>query len=98
MFKNLREVVNALEVGIDVLATRPGRVQERLIEAFHKELHMIRPEDIAGPDLNADAQPYWREVVQAVTARHDDKRGSYEPSIQAMTEDEACRIASRVTA
>src|SRR5205809_922314 len=98
MFKNLGEVLNALEVGIDVLATDPGRIRERLIAAFHKELHMIRPEDIAGPDLSADAQPCWREVVAAVTARHEDERGSYEPSIQAMTEDEACHIAGRITA
>jgi hypothetical protein len=58
---------------------------------------MIQPDDIAGPNLSVDAQPYWKEVQAAVTARHDDKRGSFAPSIEAMSEDEACRIAGRIT-
>src|SRR5713226_2996974 len=97
MKPDLKETFLSLESGINIMATHPGRIQERLIEAFHKELHMIQADDIAGPNLSVDAKPYWLKVLAAVTAQHDDKRGSYAPSIEAMTEDEACRIAQMIT-
>jgi hypothetical protein len=94
---DLKETRSTLEIGISILATHPGRIRERLIEAFHKELHLIQADDIAGPDLSVDAKPYWQKVQAAVTAQHDEKEGSYAPSIEAMTEEEASRIAEMIT-
>ncbi len=86
-----------LGAGVQILATHPGRVKERLIEAIHKSLFAVDPAALSEPGMDRNARAYWDEVWVAVTtAPPDPARGVYEPSIERLTEAEASRLAQLI--
>jgi hypothetical protein len=86
-----------LGTGVEILARHPGRVQERLIEAFHHALHAVDPDALSQPGINHDARVLWDEVWATVTAAGlDQQRGTFEPSIERLTDEEASRVAQLI--
>jgi hypothetical protein len=82
---------------VNILATHPGRVKERLIEAAHKALVHVDANVFTRPGVYVDAPNYWRRVWDAITsAPKDPQRGVFEPSINNLTEEEATEIAQLI--
>jgi hypothetical protein len=92
---SLQYTVEKLRMGVAVLATQRGRINERLIAAFHRSLHAVSVDSL--PD---QAKPIWAEVWTAVTAvpalGDSPQDGAYAPSIRALDEDAALRIAEQI--
>jgi hypothetical protein len=84
--------VQKLGMGVEVLATRRGRINECLIVRFHRSLHAV------GVDAPADqAEPVWAEVCKALTAVEGaPQEGIYAPSIGALDEDVAVLLAEHI--
>ena len=81
-----------LAAGVHVLATHPGRVRERLIAAFHTSLVQV-----PRGTLSDEPREIWGNVWDRVTAiKGTEKSGSLEPSINALDEDEAVKVAEMI--
>lgn len=81
-----------------ILATHPGRIKERLTEAINRGgWAMFDPKALQVPDMDAEAPEYYRRIERAIsTAPRDEKRGVYGPSIERLSEDEACQVAQSI--
>ena len=78
--------------GIDILATGPGPINERLTEAFLRALAEVR-EDALPPE----ARPRWRQVWHRVTAvQGKPNEGRLVASIGTLHEDEATLVAEQI--
>jgi len=88
----LIHVYEKLGQGIDILATSPGPIKERLLKAFLDALAEV-PEDA----LPREARQRWQQVWQRVTAAQGKPgEGRLVASIQALDEDEATLIAEHI--
>jgi len=73
---------------VQILATHPGPIKQRLIAAFNS-LYGVNPN--AMPE---EPRAIWNRIWAAVTsAPHDGTRGAFTPSIERLTDAEACSIA-----
>jgi hypothetical protein len=78
--------------GIDILATSPGPIKERLLKAFLQALA-----EMPGDALPLEARERWRQVWQRVTAvQGRPEEGRLVASIRALTEDEATIVAEHI--
>ena len=96
---DLPYISGRLGSGVQILATHPGRINERLIEAFNMQLYGIPADAFDGDvkDLNVEARTFWRKVWNAVaSAPKDEERGVFAPSIEVLSENEASSIAQLV--
>ncbi len=84
--------------GVQILTTHPGRIKERLTEAFNKQLYGITADAFDdNDDLYVEARTFWRKVWDAVaSAPKDEERGVFAPSIEVLSENEASSIAQLV--
>jgi hypothetical protein len=78
-----------------ILATHPGRIKERLTEAINRGgWAMFDPKALEVEDMDGDAPGFYRRVEKAITtAPRDEKLGVYGPSIDRLSEQEACDVA-----
>jgi hypothetical protein len=78
--------------GIDILATSPGRIKERLTSAFLNALAEV-PEDALPPA----AKPRWQQVWQRVTAvQGRPEEGRLVASIRMLDDHEATLVAEHI--
>jgi hypothetical protein len=88
----LMHAYEKLGQGIDILATSPGPIKERLLKAFLNALAEVSEEA-----LPLEARQRWRQLWQRVTAvQGKPGEGRLVASIQAMDDKEATLIAERV--
>ena len=80
---------------VQTLAVHPGRIKERLTEAANY-LPMIDANIFTVPGMTADAASFWQKIWSTLTARHEEKRGSFGPSIDELSEKEASDIAQLI--
>ena len=78
--------------GIDILATSPGPIKERLMKAFLDALAEVREDG-----LPPEARPRWRQVWRRVTAvQGRPNEGRLVASIGALHDDEATLVAEQI--
>jgi hypothetical protein len=88
----LRYSFEHLSSGIDVLATHPGAIKDRLVEAFDKHLCHVVPSL-----LPASAVEVWESAWRQVTAvPASDQEGVFRVSIEALDETAAVDVARQV--
>ena len=81
-----------LWTAVGILATHPGRIQERLIKACHEGLVFV-PE----PVLPSYCKPIYQRVWQSVTSSAgSEQEGRYKPSIEMLSDDETVAVAKDV--
>ena len=84
---------------VSILATHPGRINERLTEAANRALVAVDPAvfNASAPGIYIAAPRYWQMIWSAITAvRHDPKGGVFAPSIDRLSEIEASEIARMI--
>jgi hypothetical protein len=76
--------------GVSRLALHPGRIQERLIKAWHDGFVMVG-------GLPTDLQEKWDDVYRRSTSiAPAGEEGHYAATIRAMSEDDAQRLADDI--
>jgi hypothetical protein len=81
-----------LNLGVHELATHSGKIKERLISAFNTSLAQVPDKD-----LPPDARKIWDRVWRQVTALGGTAQsGKFEPSINALRDDEVLQIAKDI--
>ena len=81
-----------LWAAVGILATHPGRIQDRLIKACHENLVFV-PKSV----LPSYLQPIYQRVWQSVTSSTGSEReGCCRPSIAMLSDDEAVTVAKDV--
>ena len=84
--------IEKLGGGVQVLATHPGEIRERLIEAFYDSLHAV-----SGEALPEEAKRIWSQVMAKVTtAKGTPQSGVFQPSINALTDTDAVWVAQMI--
>jgi hypothetical protein len=89
--RNIRQTWQKLQEAMDVLATGPGRVQERLAWAA-MSLAVLEREDFE----EVRQREMLIEFMNAMTVSHDKTLGSFTASAMAMTDGEASRWARKL--
>ena len=56
---DVRRALASIEIAIQILATRPGRIKDRLTEAFQGELFAVDPDDLSAPGVSSEARVSW---------------------------------------
>ena len=81
-----------LWAAVGILATHPGRIQERLVKACHESLVLVQE-----PVLPSYCRPIYQRVWQSVTSSAgSEQEGRYKPSIDMLSDDEAVAVAKDV--
>ena len=88
-----------LSKAVSILATHPGRINERLTQAANRALVGVDPAvfNASAPGIYIGAPRYWQKIWSAITAvRHDPQREPFAPSIDRLSEIEASEIARMI--
>ena len=81
-----------LWAAVGILATHPGRIQDRLSKAYHESLVFV-PE----PILPSYLKPIYQRVWQSLTSSTEsEQEGRLEASIAMLSDDEAVAVANDV--
>ncbi len=81
-----------LWTAVGILATHPGRLPERLIQACQDGLVFV-PE----PALPSHLTPVYKRVWERVTScRESQQEGAFAPSIRSLSEEDAVAVANDI--
>lgn len=77
---------------VEILATHPGRIRDRLIKACHEAWVFVHP-DLVTEELRA----FYNKVQANVTSEpRTDEDGSFKPSIRRLSEEDASKMANHI--
>ena len=92
---NLNYALEKYGSGTGILARHPGRIRERLIEAFERQILSA-----GGPDSHGDVpdriEQMIREQIERVSSDRSEPTGALRRTVEAMSEEEAVHEAERV--
>jgi hypothetical protein len=95
---DVRRALASIEIGIQILATRPGRIKDRLTEAFQGALFAIDPDDLSAPGVSGEARVWWENVVATMSSAPEGPDGPFRDAIEQLSEEEASDIAQLIVA